>query len=175
MEGCWGRTYGLDLERGDGLHLRGDVVVCRLERLEHLLALRDDVLVLEDATVVLKVDVGLALLELGVVQTGVRGPLAELRERGDGLLVEAQLGVDPSPVDDAVRSAGPPSAHVRLLDCLRSHRCEEESRIRSPSWRELFPWAFLVSSQPSQVYEGPEPAHSGPQSNSGEVGVIESS
>lgn len=78
-------THRLALERGDGLQLSSDIVISRLEPLEELLALGDDVLVLEDPTVVLKVDLVRARLELAVLEAGLGGALAEGGEGGEGL------------------------------------------------------------------------------------------
>ena len=73
-------THGLGLERGDGLELSLDVVVDSLEAHEELLALGDNVLVLEDLAVVLEVDGRLLLLDGGVGSPGSGSALAESAE-----------------------------------------------------------------------------------------------
>lgn len=80
----WRATHGLGLEGSDGLELSLDVVVDSLEALEELLALGDNVLVLEDLAVVLEVDGRLLLLDGGVGSPGSGSALtesAELTER----------------------------------------------------------------------------------------------
>lgn len=70
-------THSLGLERGDRLELSLNVVVDGLEALEELLALGDDVLVLEDLAVVLEVDRRLLLLDGSVGGAGGRSTRTE--------------------------------------------------------------------------------------------------
>ena len=74
-------TDSLLLESGNGLHLSLNVVIGGFEGLEELLALGNDVLVLDEPSVVLKVDFGLGFAKLRIVQSRLARALSE---RGDG-------------------------------------------------------------------------------------------
>ena len=73
-------TDGLLLESGNGLHLGLHVVIGGLERLEELFSLRDDVLVLDQASVVLEVDFGLGFTKLRIVHSSFPRALSERRD-----------------------------------------------------------------------------------------------
>ena len=86
-------THGLALESVNRLQLSLDIVVDGLEGLEELLSLGDDVLVLEDGSVVLKVD-GLGRLRVGRVgEASVGSTLPERRQSSEGLCCGVSYGV----------------------------------------------------------------------------------
>lgn len=80
-------THGLGLEGLDGLDVGRGVLCDGLELLERVLDLVNDGGVLEDGPVVGEVDLAslLGLSQERVLHSGVRGALAESRERGEGL------------------------------------------------------------------------------------------
>ena len=84
-------TDSLGLEGLDGLDVRVNVISDRLERADELLGLINDCLVLENGTVVGKVDGGGLLAERCSRALGVGVALAEGLQRGDGLCSRALL------------------------------------------------------------------------------------
>lgn len=94
-----GDTYSLGLEGVNSLELSLDIVGDGLEVVKNLLGLVDNVLVLENALVVGKVDGGGLLLELGESSSGVLVPLPESRDLGDGVLAQAKVGADLGKID----------------------------------------------------------------------------
>lgn len=85
-------THSLDLEGSDGLHLSRNIVVLGFECAEDLLSLGDDVLVLQDSSVVLEVDLRLRVLELRVRETSVGSTLSKGGESRDGLYRSGAAG-----------------------------------------------------------------------------------
>lgn len=88
-------TYSLSLELVDSLKLGIDVVGGRLESSEGLLSILNDVLVLENLAVVLKVDIGVLLLQVSKDALGFIVALAESLKRSKGFLGQADSKLGP--------------------------------------------------------------------------------
>ena len=104
-------THRLALERRHGIVPLLNVVVDRLELGQDLLGLLDGGLVLEDGLVSREVDLRGGSLEGGVSVDGGRVSGSERLEGREGLLAEAELGVDGRPV-------------LRLVSSLRFTLCD---------------------------------------------------
>lgn len=77
--------YRLRLEGFNRLHVRADIVCHRLEGLQDLLSLIDDVLVLENSAVVCEVEFGGLRFQRGGNTLGVAVTLPKSLERGNSL------------------------------------------------------------------------------------------
>jgi hypothetical protein len=90
---------GLRLKSFNRLNLSSNIVCRGLERIEMLLDLVDDGLVLQDGTIVSEVDFGGLFGELGHSATGILVTLLEGLEGGDGLAPETKRAGNFGPVE----------------------------------------------------------------------------
>jgi hypothetical protein len=81
-------THSLNLKRLNSLNMSTDIVRHGLEILQRLLSLIDDGLILEDGTVVGKVDGGGLGSKLGMETLGVGVSFPESLKGGDGLCAQ---------------------------------------------------------------------------------------
>jgi len=97
--GRLGILHSLCLKSLNRLNLSPNIVCRRLERIEMLLNLVNNGLVLQNRTVVCEVDFGGLLGELGYSATGILVALLEGLEGGGGLAAKTEGGGDFNPVE----------------------------------------------------------------------------